>query len=170
MPFAPHSRSFPGHSPFPARSLFLFRSVYLAPFVSFALAQIVPSAFRACERVFIPHPAFGYTIMFVPSIKPSFDSLKASRRSLLSLLRCTAPPLFLLTTRPNRLPFPARCAGHCFPVRFLPGAQDHITRSRVEVLFPSLKTKSKILRSRRRALLEKENFFIVLFPGRSVRP
>ena len=137
------SQFFPGHFPFLARSLFLFPICYPAPFVSFALAQIAPSAVRACKRVFIPQPAFGYTIILVPSIKPSFDSLKASRRSLLSLFRCTAPPLFLLMTRPSFLPPAASGAGHSVPALFAPGAQAHITRSRVACLLPSLKTKSK---------------------------
>lgn len=144
----------PGGRPAPARGR--SGAGHTAPLASPALVQTAFSAVFACKRVFIPHPAFGYTIIRVPSDNASFDVLKASLRSLLSLLRCTAPPVFLLTTRPSSLPAPAGAAP-----AFAEGAQDHITRSLVECLRPSLKTNSKFLRPRRRALLGKENFPII---------
>ncbi len=147
---------FPGGRPAPARGR--SGAVHTAPLDSPALVQTAFSAVFACKRVFIPHPAFGYTIIRVPSNNESFDVLKASLRSLLSLLRCTAPPVFLLTTRPSSLPVPA---GATPAAAFAEGAQDHITRSLVECLRPSLKTNSKLLRPRRRALLGKENFPII---------
>lgn len=133
----------------------------------FALAHSAPSASRASERFLIRHPIFGYTMILAPSFKPSFDSLKASLKSRFSLLRRTAPPDLLLTTRPS---FFTGVSGRAAPSFSAPPANmAHMARSRVAVLAPSLNTDSKTFRRRRRSFLENGNCFTLSFdPAQSM--
>ncbi len=113
-----------------------------------ALRQTLSSAPRACARLFMAQPALGYIMKRALSFNSSFDSLKASLRSLFNLFLCTAPPVFFETMRP--IFFSA------------PPPECHITRSLVTVLWSAAKTASKSFLRRRRDALGKASFVTVL--------